>query len=67
MNKAYDLLHLNHKRGRILLSTVSGVATTKKELIRFFDRKVPSMDIITTKSFQVTPNEVPVLAISVTP
>lgn len=57
MNKAYDLLHLNHKRGRILLSTVSGVATTKKELIRFFDRKVPSMDIITTKSFQVTPNE----------
>ena len=57
MNKAYELLHLNHKRGRILLSTVSGVATTKKELIRLFDRKVPSMDIITTKSFQVTPNE----------
>ena len=57
MNKAYDLLHLNHKKGKVLLATVSGVATTKSELIRLFDRKVPSVDIITTKSFQVVPNE----------
>lgn len=57
MNKAYELLHLNHKKGNVLLSTVSGVATTKSELIRLFDSKIPSMDIITTKSFQVTPNE----------
>ena len=57
MNKAYDILHLNHKKGKVLLATVSGVATTKSELIRLFDRKVPSVDIITTKSFQVVPNE----------
>ena len=57
MNKAYDLLHLNHKKGKVLLATVSGVATTKSELIRLFDRKVPSVDIITTKSFQVVSNE----------
>ena len=46
----------NHLRGEILLSTVSGVASTKKELIELFDRKIPSVDIITSKSFQVTPN-----------
>ena len=57
MNRAYELIHLNHKKGAMLLSTVSGVATTKSELIRFFDKKVPSVDIITTKSFQVSPNE----------
>ena len=46
----------NHKRGDIILSTVSGVGTTKDELIRLFDKHIPSVDIITTKSFQVTPN-----------
>ena len=46
----------NHIRKDIILSTVSGVASTKKELIELFDRKIPSVDIITSKSFQVTPN-----------
>lgn len=44
-----------HKRGEVHLSTVSGVASTKKEMVRYFDRSTP-VDIITTKSFQVTPN-----------
>ena len=46
----------NHLRGEILTATVSGVASTKKELVELFDRSVPSVDIITTKSFQVRPN-----------
>ena len=46
----------NHIRKDIILSTVSGVASTKKELIELFDRKIQSVDIITSKSFQVTPN-----------
>ena len=40
----------------LLLSTVSGVASTKPALIKFFDREVPAVSIITTKSFQVTVN-----------
>ena len=46
----------NHLRKERVLATVSGVASTKKELIELFDRKIPSIDIITTKSFQVKPN-----------
>lgn len=56
MNKALSILKGNHLRGDILLSTVSGVATTKSELVELFDKKIPAIDIITTKSFQVRPN-----------
>ena len=49
-------LFRNHLRKERVLATVSGVASTKKELIELFDRKIPSIDIITTKSFQVKPN-----------
>jgi dihydroorotate dehydrogenase (NAD+) catalytic subunit len=42
--------------GRIPLATVSGVATTNEEMIRYFDREIPDVDLITTKSFQVVPN-----------
>ena len=49
-------LRKNHLRKKAILATVSGVASTKKELIELFDKKIPSVDIITTKSFQVTPN-----------
>lgn len=41
---------------RIILSTVSGVASTKPHLIRYFNDDVDSIDIITTKSFQLQPN-----------
>ncbi len=51
-----SILRKNHLRKQPILATVSGVASTKKELIELFDRKIPSVDIITTKSFQVTPN-----------
>lgn len=53
MNKALALLKGNHLRKNIILSTVSGVATTKTELIELFDQKIPSVDVLTTKSFQV--------------
>ena len=45
-----------HLRNEVHFSTVSGVASTKPELIRYFDEKQPSIDVITTKSFQVKPN-----------
>ena len=35
------------------LSTVSGVASTKPELVRQFDKQQPSIDVITTKSYPV--------------
>ena len=52
---ALSVLKGSHKRGEIHLATVSGVASTKKELVELFDRSIPSVDIITTKSFQVVP------------
>ena len=52
---ARTLLRRNHESGRIVTATVSGVLTTKEEMIRLFDEHVPSVDIITTKSFQVVP------------
>ena len=52
---ARSVLRGSHQRGELHLATVSGVASTKKELIRLFDRDIPSVDIITTKSFQVVP------------
>ncbi len=56
MKTLKEKLQYNHRRGEIILSTVSGVATTKPELVRLFDRNIKAVDIITTKSFQVTPN-----------
>jgi hypothetical protein len=35
--------------GRIPLATVSGVATTNEEMIRYFDREIPAIDLITTR------------------
>ena len=52
---ARTLLRRNHESGRIVTATVSGVLTTKEEMIKLFDEHVPSVDIITTKSFQVVP------------
>ena len=45
-----------HLVNGVHLSTVSGVASTKPELVRYFDKKQSAIDIITTKSFQVKPN-----------
>jgi len=56
MKTLKEKLQYNHRKGEIILSTVSGVATTKPELVRLFDRNIKAVDIITTKSFQVTPN-----------
>lgn len=51
-----DRFYGAHKRGEINFSSVSGVATTKKEMISFFDKEIKEVDIITTKSYQVVPN-----------
>ena len=44
------------KHEEVVLTTVSGVASTKPVLIKYFDQQVPSLGIITTKSFQVEVN-----------
>ena len=44
-----------HERKDVILTTVSGVASTKKEMISYFDSST-CIDVITTKSFQVMPN-----------
>ena len=49
-------LPMGHRERKVYLSSVSGVATTKTELISWFDKNVPDLDIFTTKSFQVNPN-----------
>ena len=54
MNRAEALLRHNHLKGDMLLSTVSGILTTEPGMVRHFEEKVPSCDIITTKSYQVT-------------
>lgn len=46
----------NHLKKQVMLCTVSGVASTKSELINFFDEEVEAIDIITTKSYQVIEN-----------
>ncbi|NCD05986.1 MAG: dihydroorotate dehydrogenase [Spirochaetia bacterium] len=53
-----ETLEKNHCKKEIplYLSTVSGVITTNKNIINFVDKKVKEIDIITTKSYQVTPN-----------
>lgn len=58
MRDALELLRRHHldRKGEVLLTTVSGVASTKDSLIKYFDTKVEPISIITTKSFQVEPN-----------
>ena len=47
---------MGHRDRIVRLATVSGVATTKPDLIRLFDRGIKDVQILTTKSFQVRPN-----------
>lgn len=55
MNRALALLKGRHLSGGApVLSTVSGVLTTEPGMICWFKDNVPSCDIITTKSYQVT-------------
>ncbi len=42
---------------RIKLATVSGILTTRPNLIRLVDRDYPDIELITTKSYQVKPNK----------
>lgn len=53
MNRAFELLHHNHLRKNVILSTVSGILTTKPGMIEYFSKNIKSVDIITTKSYQV--------------
>jgi dihydroorotate dehydrogenase electron transfer subunit len=58
VNPVLELLNGRHRdvSKPVLLSTVSGVASTKPQLIKYFDREAEGLSIITTKSFQVTVN-----------
>ena len=58
MKDVLKLLKRRHldKTLPVILTTVSGVASTKPALITYFDKKVKSVGIITTKSFQVEVN-----------
>lgn len=53
-----ELLRGRHLRRQdeVVLTTVSGVASTKPALIKYFDQQVEAIGIITTKSFQVEVN-----------
>ncbi len=53
-----EILYKNHCKDNapLYLSTVSGVITTNKNIIKFVDNNVKEIDIITTKSYQVNPN-----------
>ncbi|NLZ77026.1 MAG: dihydroorotate dehydrogenase, partial [Spirochaetales bacterium] len=51
-----DVIRRLMKKNEVLLGTVSGVGSTKAELIRYFDESVQAIDLITTKSFQNEPN-----------
>lgn len=44
------------KNGKIKFATVSGVLTTKTNLIEWVDSEIPEIDLITSKSYQVKPN-----------
>ncbi len=54
--RTLQMLKETRNAGKIMLATVSGVASTKPALVNFFDKKISAIDLITTKSFQVTPN-----------
>lgn len=51
-----DMIKGAHLKREVHLSTVSGVASTKPELVNYFDKKIDAIDIITTKSFQINNN-----------
>jgi len=57
-NPLYSLLSNNHSKVQATpyLSTVSGVASTNSKMIRYFDLEIDAIDIITTKSIQVSNN-----------
>lgn len=54
-DKVLELLR-NKSKEEVLLATVSGVASTKPEMIRYFNDDVPAITMITTKSFQLKEN-----------
>lgn len=44
------------KDSRVKFATVSGILTTKINLIEWVDNNIPEIELITTKSYQVKPN-----------
>lgn len=43
------------KDSRVKLATVSGILTTKINLIEWVDNNIPEIELITTKSYQMFP------------
>jgi len=50
-----DVLH-RLSPGTLRLATVSGVLTTRPGIIREIDQRLPAVEVITTKSYQLEPN-----------
>ena len=56
MKSKSEVLHIL-KRDIISFATVSGIVTTKPGVIERIDTEIPEISVITTKSYQVNPNQ----------
>ncbi len=45
------------KRNTVSFATVSGIVTTRPGVIQRIDMEIPEISVITTKSYQVNPNQ----------
>jgi len=45
------------KRNTVSFATVSGIVTTRSGIIKRIDTEIPEISVITTKSYQVNPNQ----------
>ena len=57
MPKTWESIKKMMKQGDYYFATVSGILTTHPGLIRWVDREVPEIGVITTKSYQIARNE----------
>ncbi len=51
------MLSGSHMRREVRLATVSGILTTTVDMIRYADMNLGALSMLTTKSFQVMPNQ----------
>lgn len=56
MKSKYEVLGIL-KKDSISFATVSGIVTTRFGIIQRFDKEIPEFSVITTKSYQVNPNQ----------
>lgn len=56
MKNKSEILH-TLKRDIVSFATVSGIVTTRSGIIKRIDTEIPEISVITTKSYQVNPNQ----------